>query len=307
MKRVVSVSLGSSKRDHSVSTEIFGEKFLIERIGTNGDVNKAMKMIEDLDGKVNAIGLGGIDLYIYAGGKRYTFREAVKLMNCAKVTPVVDGSGLKNTLERRVITYLENHQGLAFREKKVLMVSAVDRFGMAEALHDRGAFLTFGDLMFGLGIPIPVHSLETLSRLARVIAPIVVNLPINMLYPTGSNQETSTPKYGKYYQEAQIIAGDYLFIKKYMPDKLTGKIIITNTVTSSDMEELRRREVEMLITTTPELNGRSFGTNVMEGVLVSLAGKNFELLTTEDYDQILQSINFVPRVEYLQHNSVYTL
>jgi len=35
MKRVVSVSLGSSKRNHSVITEILGETFLIERIGTD--------------------------------------------------------------------------------------------------------------------------------------------------------------------------------------------------------------------------------------------------------------------------------
>ncbi|MGE5653834.1 MAG: quinate 5-dehydrogenase, partial [Bacillota bacterium] len=45
MKRVVSVSLGSSKRNHAVETEILGEQFRIERIGTDGDMNKAIAMI----------------------------------------------------------------------------------------------------------------------------------------------------------------------------------------------------------------------------------------------------------------------
>ncbi|MEL7565201.1 MAG: quinate 5-dehydrogenase [Dehalobacterium sp.] len=299
MKRVVSVSLGSSKRNHTVQAAILGEEFSIERLGTDGDVNKAMEMIASLDGKVNAIGLGGTDLYIYAGGRRYTFRESLKLRNCAPNTPVVDGSSLKNTLERRVIKYLANEMGFSFMGKKVLMVSAVDRFGMAEALNDSGAKLIFGDLIFGLGLPVPLYSLQALGRVARIIAPIIVQLPIKFIYPTGKHQESSSPKFENFYQEADIIAGDYHFIKKHMPDRLAGKIIITNTVTPGDVEDLRQRMVDLLITTTPELSGRSFGTNVMEGVLVSLAERLPEELTSEDYEHLLDQIDFKPRVEYL--------
>ena len=60
---------------------------------------------------------------------------------------------------------------------------------------------------------------------------------------------------------------------------------------------LKDRKAAMLITTTPELNGRSFGTNVMEGVLVSLADKPYNLLTPEDYDELLDKIGFAPRIE----------
>ena len=41
MKRVASISLGSSKRDHKVEAE-FWEKF-IERIGTDGDMNQTCR------------------------------------------------------------------------------------------------------------------------------------------------------------------------------------------------------------------------------------------------------------------------
>ena len=37
MKHVVSISLGSSTRDKRVETKFFGEAFVIERRGTNGD------------------------------------------------------------------------------------------------------------------------------------------------------------------------------------------------------------------------------------------------------------------------------
>lgn len=295
MKRVVSVSLGSQKRNHQVETNILGENFLIERIGTNGDLGQAVAKIKELDGKINAFGMGGIDLYIVAGEKRYMLRDAKRLKEAAKLTPMVDGSGLKNTLERRVIEYLQDSRVLDFVGKKVLLVCGVDRFGMAEALEKSGAIVTYGDLIFGLGLPFPLRSLKTLARAARLIAPIASQLPFEMVYPTGVKQESSVAKFQEYYQEADIIAGDFLFIKRYIPQSLAGKVIITNTVTTDDIEILKEKKVAQLITTTPELNGRSFGTNVMEAVLVALAGGGEELKAS-DYEMLLDKVGFAPRI-----------
>lgn len=304
MKRIVSVSLGSASRDHSVQTEILGQQFSIERIGTNGDMDKAIALIKELDGKVAAFGLGGIDLYLFAGKRRYILKDALRIVGAAKLTPIVDGSGLKNTLERRVIKHLASQEGLNFRGKKVLMVCGADRFGMAEAFVEEGAEMTFGDMFFGLGVPIPLKSLGALERVARVLMPIVSRIPFKYLYPTGSKQDSVNPRYYKLYQNADIIAGDFLFIKKYMPDSLADKVIITNTVTPSDIEALRERGVKLLVTTTPELKGRSFGTNVMEGVLVALADKPPTELKAKDYNELLDKIDFRPRIVPLSRAKV---
>lgn len=299
MKRVVSVSLGSSRRDHRVETEIMGEQFTIERRGTDGDVQLAVDTIRALDGKVDAIGLGGVDLYLVAGKHRFILRDARMMADAATVTPVVDGSGLKNTLERRIIAQLDDAGTVEFRGRRVLMVSAADRFGMAEALQERGAKLILGDLAFGLGIPITLSSLSVLGTVARVLGPVISRLPMTMLYPTGKKQDEITPRYRRLYGKADIIAGDLHFIRRYMPDDLSGKIIITNTVTRDNVEEFRQRGVRLLITTTPELDGRSFGTNVMEGILVALLGRGREDLTGKDYDQLLDKMSLEPRVEWL--------
>ena len=300
MKRVVSVSLGSSKRDHKVEAEFLGEKFVIERIGTDGDMQRAIQMIRELDGKVDAFGMGGIDLYLVAGNRRYALREAKKIAAAAKKTPIVDGSGLKNTLERRVIEYLQHELGWNFKDRRALVVSGVDRFGIAEALLNAGCKTTYGDLIFAMGIPIPIRSLSTLRILAYTFLPVLSQLPFKYLYPTGKKQETVTSKYDNYYHDNEIIAGDFHFIRKYMPPELPDKMIITNTVTKDDLELLRERGVKVLVTTTPEMEGRSFGTNVMEGVLISLLGKRVEEVTPEDYSRLLEQLQFKPRIVYLQ-------
>jgi hypothetical protein len=75
----------------TVETEFMGETFKIERIGTDGNWNDAVNLIRRLDGKVDAFGMGGISLFIYAGDKKYVLRDAKKLLNEARKTPMVDG------------------------------------------------------------------------------------------------------------------------------------------------------------------------------------------------------------------------
>ncbi|MCL6450847.1 MAG: hypothetical protein K6T75_06105 [Acetobacteraceae bacterium] len=300
MKRVVSVSLGSSRRDHRVEADIAGERFCIERVGTDGDIRKAVALIRELDGKVDCFGMGGTDLYVVAGRRRYVLRAALPMARAAQITPIVDGSGLKNTLERRVVRYLAREYGLPLRGKTAFIVCAMDRFGLAETLVEEGCRIVLGDFMFVLGVPIPLYSLRALDLVARVIAPIACRLPMEVLYPTGKKQEEGAkPKWGKYYLGADIVAGDFHYIRRHLPAELPGKTILTNTVTREDVDELRRRGVALLITTTPELEGRSFGTNVMEGVLVALSGKRPDQLTPQEYDALLDSIGFRPRVQRL--------
>lgn len=302
MKRVVSVSIGSSTRDHSVNTELLGIPFEISRRGTDGDLRKAKEVLKELDGKVDAIGLGGLDVYLYSKTKRYALRDGLKLLQLVEHTPVVDGSGLKNTLEREVIKMLANDERIPLKGKKVLMVCALDRFGMAGALEEAGAKVTYGDLIFSLNLDQPILSLDELAERADKLLPDFCKLPISMLYPTGKKQADiePTPLTDKYYRDAEIIAGDFLFIHRHLPDRLEGKTIITNTVTSKDLDELRKRGVTYLVTTTPEFNGRSFGTNVMEAVMLAILGKKWEEVEPQDYLNLIKRLEFKPRVVKLQ-------
>ncbi len=291
-KRVVSVSLGSSRRDSVAELEVLGEKVVLERRGTDGDVQGALCLIRELDGRVDAIGLGGIDLYLVAGRKRYPIRDAKKLKEAAKKTPVVDGSGLKHTLERRAVYELASL--FEWRNTKVLLPSAVDRFGLAEALDQVGAKVLYGDFIFALGLPIPLYRLSLLQKLAHLLLPVMTQLPFGLLYPTGEKQEERVVDWrSRYYRWADLVAGDWHYLKRHMPEGMRGKSVLTNTTTREDVAFLRARGVKYLITTTPRLSGRSFGTNVMEALLVALAGRE---LGEEDYLRYIDLLGLKPQV-----------
>jgi hypothetical protein len=300
MKRVVSVSLGSSKRDHRVETVILGEPFVIERIGTDGDMGRFTALVRELDGHVDAIGMGGIDLDLRAGRRRYRIRDAARLIRDVRHTPVVDGGGIKASWEKYLILdYLPRTAGVSFAGRRVLLVSSVDRYGMAEAFSEAGAITVFGDFYFALGLPIPMRRLATVRLLAACLLPVITRLPFQWLYPTGEKQERVTPKYPKLFAWAEVVAGDFHFIRRYMPDNLAGKTVLTQTITSDDLEALRRRGVRRLITAAPEMEGRSFATNVLEGIVVALSGSRTDTMTPQQIIDWLLRAGVRPRVETL--------
>lgn len=297
MKRAVSISLGSSKRNNAVELDLLGERVRIERIGTDGDMEQASRLFGELDGQVDAFGVGGADLGLMVGDKRYLLHSVKPMVRLVKHTPLVDGSGLKNTLERGVAPYMDAQIGSP-QPRRVLMTSGADRWGMSMSFLDSGYEGVFGDLMFGLGLPVPLRSAAAIIRVTALLLPVVTRLPFEWLYPTGEKQETNTPKFGRWYEWASVIAGDCHFVKRFMPARLDGKIICTNTTTSEDVATFRAAGVSHLVTTTPRLEGRSFGTNMMEAMLVAVSGKG-RPLTDSELEKLIARLELRPHIERL--------
>jgi hypothetical protein len=298
MKRAVSISIGSSKRDKAVEVELLGGKVCIERIGTDGDMEKAAQLYKELDGKVDAFGVGGADLGVMVADKWYPLYSVQSLIRFVKQTPVVDGAGLKNTLENRVVPFMEARIGSYIKEKKAFVTLGVDRWGMSKSFLDHGYECTFGDLMFGLGIPLAVHSERSLKRLAAILMPIAGRLPFEWVYPIGEEQEKRIPKWEKYYQWGTVVAGDCHYVKRHMPYHLEGKVIVTNTTTPADVEMFRQAGIKYLVTSTPVLEGRSFGTNMMEAALVAVAGKG-RALKREELNDLLDRLGLESQLQEL--------
>jgi hypothetical protein len=295
MKRAVSISLGSSKRDKSTEVELLGERVIIERRGTDGDAERATALFAELDGQVDALGVGGIELNIHAFGKVYPLRAAHKLVRQVRQTP---GSGLKQTLERQIAGTLAAELGPEYETGRVLLTAAIDRMGMTQSFEEHNYEIVYGDLMFALGLPLPLRSAASFRRVARALLPVIGYMPISVLYPTGEKQLEIVPRYTEWYAWASVIAGDCNYIRRHMPNDLTGKVIATNTTTEEDRALFRQRGVRHLLTSTPLLQGRSFGTNMMEAALTAVAGKG-RTLTPAELNDMLQQLDMRPVLHVL--------
>jgi hypothetical protein len=304
MKRILSISVGSSSRDHTTRHVFLGQECELSRQGTNGDFEKAVQRYRELDGKVDAFGAGGVEFFLRVANRRYYFRDVKRIRNAIKISKVGDGNGVKGILERRAFQFLEKHlnekEGKTLKGMPALQTTAVDRYGMGEAMVDAGLDVAFGDLMFALGLPFPIKTLAGVRLVAAILLPVVTQLPISWLYPLGSEQDKPPqPKWTEYYERATVLAGDFIQIRQFMPDDLTGKIIVTNTTTANNVEELKKRNLHILVTVTPRLEGRSFGTNVMEATLLALLDKPQSEVTDKDFLDLIERIPLEPNIEVL--------
>ena len=278
MKRVVSISLGSSRRNKRVETVLRGQPIVLERIGADGDQKRMRQLFLDYDGQVDAFGFGGADLGLEVNSRYFPLHSVHSIIDGVQ-TPVVDGGGIRAVVERQTAQQLQGR--LPDHPKRALFCVAVGRYAMVRGFLDMGYEPLFGDLAFGLGIPVFLRSLSALHLLARILLPIMARLPFEWVYPTGEKQNQIIPKYGPQYQWASIIADDFHYIRQHLPARLDGKTIVTNTTTDDDVNLLKERGLSHLATVTPRLDGRSFGTNVMEAALTALAGKGRPLSTAE--------------------------
>lgn len=304
MKKILSISVGSSSRDHTTRHVFLGQECELSRQGTDGDFNKAVQRFAECDGQVDAFGVGGLEFYLRVGKKRYYFRDVKRIRKTIKVSKVGDGNAVKGILERRAFAALEKHlnekEGRTLKGMPALLTTAVDRYGMGEAMVDAGLDLTIGDLMFALGLPIPVRKLSTVRLIASLLLPVITQMPFSWFYALGSEQDKLPQhKWERYYDHAQVLGGDFIQIRQYMPNDLTGKMVVTNTTTAKNVEELRKRNLHILVTVTPRLDGRSFGTNVMEATLLALMDKPQSEVTEADFRDLIETIPLEPNIEVL--------
>ena len=66
----------------------------------------------------------------------------------------------------------------------------------------------------------------------------------------------------------------------------------------ADVELFRKCGVKYLVTTTPVLEGRSFGTNMMESALIAASGKG-RVLTHPGIPKLLAKLGFEPTLQEL--------
>ncbi len=292
---VVSVSLGSSTRDKEVFIELGGVEIRAERRGVDGDTNAFNRLMNELDGTVDVLAAGGTEIAFHVDGEVLPFRSTDQLIRGVHTSPLVDGSGLKLTLERRIFEFVSypDHSPLHFSQ--AFFNVALDRWGMALAVDEVTDEVVYGDLMFSVGLPVAIRSLKGVKRAAKMLVPVAGRMPLRWLYPSGESQTVRDPKFNKLFAGSDLICGDFLYIAKHAPDDLSGKTILTNTTTEANVEWLSSAGASMLITTRPRFDGRSFGTNLTEACITAAVDSD-RRLSVDEMNEAINRLEIRPDV-----------
>ncbi|MFY9222877.1 MAG: dehydrogenase [Blastocatellia bacterium] len=302
MKKIVSISLGKAERDYEFTGSFLGKKFQIKRVGCDGNIDLVRKRIKEYDGQADVIGLGGISAYFKIGNTVHIHQEAQSLIKLAKKTPIADGRGLKSILQGWTIRSINQRLKDLFNYENVLFLSGIAQYEMVQVMQEYTNNFSFCDPLIHFNTPYTLDSVNALEYYAAASMPVLTRMPYSWFYPKGWDGDQWKPLLlSKPFEKAEVIVGDYTYIRHYTPSMLPNKIVVTDSVDDAAIALLKKRGVRTIISTVPDLfKQQRIDINVMHALFAAYLEKKPQEISENDYLEIFDRASIEPRVIYPQ-------
>ncbi len=302
MKKILIIHL--SQENGTEIVRFLDKDIEVLRIGCSGDTAKARELIGEYDGLVDAIGLEGMPGLLELGSARREHEDGRTLPDSAKITPVVDGRGIRAGLERWGIILADRAEPGIFSQKRILMVPGVNHNGLAQALSRHSPTIRYADPVIYFALPnFPgLGGKLTLQQAAGPTLEQLKSAPFRRIFAQPG--VPGTPRYTESFQWADVIAGDIGAILRYAPENLKHKTVLVEWAEEEHLQELRQRGVSIAITMMPSMqqyNGLGrWSAATIEAALVALRPDPQASLTEDTYLDLMADIEWIPCIRYLQ-------
>jgi len=170
MKRIVSVSLGSSAGDYESTSQFLGETFHVRRVGADWDVGKAEALLERHEQEADAIGIGMVQDHATVGTRSITDRLTSRLERKVTRVPATTGARLRTFFDEWAIRHVQREQGDYFTNARVLFLSGIANYRIASVLSEYTKNLRFADPAAVDGVPMVLGSLRSLETYVAATA-----------------------------------------------------------------------------------------------------------------------------------------
>jgi predicted amino acid dehydrogenase len=295
MKKVVTVTLGSSKQDFEFKTRFLGHDFSVHRLGADDDTTKAWELLRRQQNNVDAVGLGEIGDHFQVGLRTVVNKETQRLMNVVTRVPVTTGATLRRLLQVRAVRHVQKELGNYFNNNLVLFLSGMRNYDMAVALSDYTKNLSFADALFQTGAPAMLGSLEQLELFAKGSELMLSGRPGEML--ERSLTAFKNNRISAAVTKSHVIVGTYheLHAVGTMAN-LEGKTLITSAVDDERLAFFTKCKVNLVVDVSPKLFDKVIGINTLEAMILAALEKSPEEVSDDDFDEILSELDIRPRL-----------
>lgn len=304
MKHVLVIDLYRGETTRVVA--FAGQEIEIKQIGADGKPECARDLIAQYDGKVDAIALEGMPAQLKLGSATRVHAEGAQLRATATQTPLVDGSGVRDGLERWAVMLANRAQPGIFAEKYILMVPGVNHSGVADEIVKHSPVVRYADPFVFFNLPdFPgVGSKETLEQAAGPTLEQVAHLPFKRVHPLAGTPHAHRAE--SPFHHADVLVGDIGAIRRYAPHELKRKTIVVEYANEEDIADLQRRGASIVVTLMPGLGERGapgdLPASAMEAIFVACRADTQLPLTEDTYLDLMADLDWTPHVRYLRED-----
>ena len=295
MKKVVTVTLGSSKKDFEFKTTFLGQEFSVRRLGADKDSSKAWELMRRQQANADAIALSDMVDHYHVGLRTVVNRESQRLMQVVTRVPVTTGASLRRLLQVRAVRHVQKELGNYFNNNLVLFLSGMRNYDMAVALSDYTRNLSFADPVFQAGSPLLLSSLEQLELYAKgkeLLPDIVPGKFLKSVLSTLKNKIVANA-----VAKSHVIVGTFREIQAVSSSgNLDGKTLITSAIDDEALAFFTKHKVNLVVDVSPKLFDKVVGISTITAMILASTGKSESELSDHDFEEIINELDIKPRL-----------
>ena len=251
---VVNVSLASSERDYDAEVEFLDHTFRLIRLGTDGDVDAAVRLMRDWDDQAAAIAVTrhprGRAAGLYDGEL-----EAVEQVMAAAAdrATVADGHALRDVLQEWAIRHFQSDEPGFFNNARTVVLGGLNHARTTRILREYTDNIEFADPLLRLDLPARIDANPALGLAANIGI-----WPLHQL-PTGiksrikaPGQQLSMAMARKAARDCDVVVATYDELIGFGLEDLAGKTLVTAAISDDRLAELAGRGVDIVLDSTPQ-------------------------------------------------------
>ncbi len=297
---VVNVSLASSERDYDAEVEFLDHTFRLIRLGTDGDVDAAVRLMRDWDDQAAAIAVTGIREARAAGLYDGELEAVEQVMAAADRATVADGHALRDVLQEWAIRHFQSDEPGFFNNARTVVLGGLNHARTTRILREYTDNIEFADPLLRLDLPARIDANPALGLAANIGI-----WPLHQL-PTGiksrikaPGQQLSIAMARKAARDCDVVVATYDELIGFGLEDLAGKTLVTAAISDDRLAELAGRGVDIVLDSTPQpFEDVTVSAAVLEAMMLALVGGSAADLTNDDLLDIIVSAGLEPRVLY---------
>lgn len=284
------------------TVELLGRTLTIRHEGFDGSLEAMVSRLRGLDGRETTIAVEGIVENLSLGTSVVKHLEADRIFDNTVHSPIADGSGVRDAMERWAVRLAADLQPGIWSRKRVLMVPGLNHNGLAQALGHYSQEIRYADPVLYFSIPSApmIGRAETLDMAKGFTLSQLRSFSFRGLFPTAG--PSGGERHLKPFTWADILAGDIGAIRRFSPPDLKRKLVVTEYVSEEDLADLNSRGVSAVVTTMPRLNGASSSLSAatIEACLAALCADPKTAIGENTYLNLMAGLDWKPEIIVLQ-------
>jgi predicted amino acid dehydrogenase len=297
MKNVIGISLGASSLDFAFDTSLMGVALHVRRLGTDGSLDAAEKLLRHWDKRAEAIGLGLPNDSHRLAAQRLDAEDTQRLRRASQRLQPSNGARLGDILLEWAVRHTQGALGHYFDNARVLFFSGLAQRKLAATMAEYSPNLRFADALLQLGLPKLLGSLDALGLYAAGAHQVAHWAPPRLVAPALMRQWTHHVL-RKALQQASVVVAPAHELDGFGLEELAGKTVITANVNDERLAHFKASGVHLVVDGAAVLEGRVLGPELFDAMIQAATGKTGDELLEDDYLELITGLQLEPRLIY---------